>query len=64
MLRKEGCRSLATQTVPEMSTPASQPETQLIDTQVHELLLRQQHIRLLLQSCLMKLTLIHWCIQI
>jgi hypothetical protein len=50
MLCKEGCRSLATQTVPDMSTPASQHETQLTDTQVHELLLRQQHIRVLLQS--------------
>jgi hypothetical protein len=51
MLRKEGCRSPATQTVPEMSTPASQPETRLTDTQVHELLSRQQHIHVLLQSC-------------
>jgi hypothetical protein len=51
MLRKEGRRSLATQTVPEMSTPASQLETQLTDTHVQELLLRQQHIRVLLQSC-------------
>jgi hypothetical protein len=51
MLHKEACRSPATQTVSEMSTPASQLETQLTDTQVHELLLRQQHIRVLLQSC-------------
>jgi hypothetical protein len=34
-----------------MSTPASQHETQLTDTQVRELLLRQQHIHVLLQSC-------------
>jgi hypothetical protein len=34
--------------LPDMSTPASQHETQLRDTQVHELLLRQQHIRVLL----------------
>jgi hypothetical protein len=51
MLHKEGCRSPATQTAPEMSTPALQPDTQLTDTQVHELLLSQQHIRVLLQSC-------------
>jgi hypothetical protein len=51
MLHKEGCKSPATQTVPEMSTPASLPETQLIDTHVHELLLMQQHIRVLLQCC-------------
>jgi hypothetical protein len=51
MIRKEGCTSPATQTVQDMSTPASQHETQLTDTQVHELLLRQQHIRVLLESC-------------
>eukprot|EP00267_Zea_mays_P051524 XP_020404484.1 uncharacterized protein LOC109944204 [Zea mays] len=34
-----------------MSTPASQQDTQLTDTQAHELLLRQQHIRVLLESC-------------
>ena len=39
------------QTVPDMSTPASQQDTQLADTQVHELLLRQHHIRVLLESC-------------
>jgi hypothetical protein len=39
------------QIVPDMSTPASQQDTQLTDTQVHELLLRQQHIRVLLESC-------------
>jgi hypothetical protein len=39
------------QTVPDMSTPASQQDTQLTDTQVHELLLRQHHIRVLLESC-------------
>ena len=38
-------------TVPDMSTPVSQQDTQFTDTQVHELLLRQQHIRVLLQSC-------------
>jgi hypothetical protein len=48
MIRKEGCTCLAPQTVPDMSTPASQQDTQLIETQVHELLLRQQHIRVLL----------------
>jgi hypothetical protein len=41
----------APQTVPDMSTPASQQDTQLTDTRVHELLLRQQHIRVLLESC-------------
>jgi hypothetical protein len=51
MIRKEGCTCPATQTVPDMSTPASQQETRLTDTQVHELLLRQQHIRVLLESC-------------
>jgi hypothetical protein len=51
MLHKEACRSPATRTVSEMSTPASQPLTQLTHTRVHELLLRQQHIRVLLQSC-------------
>jgi hypothetical protein len=51
MIRKEGCTSPATQTIPDMSTLASQHETQLTDTQVHELMLRQQHIRVLLQSC-------------
>jgi hypothetical protein len=34
-----------------MSTPASQQDTQLTDTQVHELLLRQHHIGVLLESC-------------
>lgn len=38
-------------TVPDMSTPVSQQDTQFTDTQVHELLLRQQHIRVLLESC-------------
>jgi hypothetical protein len=47
MLHKEGCTSPATQTIPDMSTPASQHETQLTDTHVHELLLRQQHIRVI-----------------
>jgi hypothetical protein len=47
MLRKEGCTGPDTQTVPDMSTPASQHETQLTDTHVHELLLRQHHIRVL-----------------
>ena len=51
MLHKEACRSPSTQIVPEMSTLASQPETHLTDIEVHELLLRQQHIRVLLQSC-------------
>jgi hypothetical protein len=51
MICKEGCTSPATQTVLDMSTPASHHETQLTDTQVHELLLRQQHIRVLLESC-------------
>ena len=51
MIRKEGCTCLAPQTVPDMSTPASQQDMQLTDTQVHELLLRQQHIRVLLESC-------------
>jgi hypothetical protein len=37
--------------VPDMSTPVSQLDTQFTDTQVHELLLRQQHIRVLLESC-------------
>jgi hypothetical protein len=32
-------------TIPDMSTPVSQQDTQFTDTQVHELLLRQQHIR-------------------
>jgi hypothetical protein len=41
----------APQTVPDMSTPASQQDTQLTDTRVHELLLRQQYIRVLLESC-------------
>ena len=41
----------APQTVPDMSTPASQQDTQLTDMQVHELLLRQQHVRVLLESC-------------
>ena len=41
----------APQTVSDMSTPASQQDTQLTDTQVHELLLRQHHIRVLLESC-------------
>jgi hypothetical protein len=41
----------APQTVSDMSTPASQQDTQLTDTQVHELLLMQQHIRVLLESC-------------
>ena len=34
-----------------MSTPVSQQDTQFTDIQVHELLLRQQHIRVLLESC-------------
>jgi hypothetical protein len=42
---------LTPQNVPDMSTQASQQDTQLTDTQVHELLLRQQHIRVLLESC-------------
>jgi hypothetical protein len=52
MIRKEGRTSPVTQNVPDMSTPAFQQETQLTDTQVHELLLRQQHIHVLLESCL------------
>jgi hypothetical protein len=51
MIRKEGCTCPAPQTVPDMSTPSSQQDTQLIDTHIHELLLRQQHIRVLLESC-------------
>jgi hypothetical protein len=51
MLHTEACRSPGTQPAPKMSTPASQPETQLTDTQVDELLLRQQHIRVGLQIC-------------
>ena len=51
MTRTEGCTCPAPQTVPDMSTPASQQDTQFIDTQVHELLLRQQHIRVLLERC-------------
>jgi hypothetical protein len=51
MIHKEGCTCPAPQTIPDMSTPASQQDTQFIDTQVHELLLRQQHIRVLLESC-------------
>jgi hypothetical protein len=51
MIRKEGCTCPAPQTIPDMSTLASQQDTQLTDTQVHELLLRQQHIRVLLESC-------------
>jgi hypothetical protein len=38
-------------TVLDMSTQASQQDTQLTDSQVHELLLRQHHIRVLLESC-------------
>jgi hypothetical protein len=51
MIRKEGCTCPAPQTIPDMSTLASQQDTQLTDTQVHELLLRQHHIRVLLESC-------------
>jgi hypothetical protein len=51
MIRKEGCTCPAPQSVPDMSTQASQQDTQLTDTHVHELLLRQQHIRVLLESC-------------
>ena len=51
MTRTEGCTCPAPPTVPDMSTPVSQLDTQFTDTQVHELLLRQQHIRVLLESC-------------
>jgi hypothetical protein len=51
MICKEGCTCPGPQTVPDMSTPASQQDTQLTDSQVHELLLRQHHIRVLLESC-------------
>ena len=51
MTRTEGCTCPAPPTVPDMSTPVSQQDTQFTDTQVHELLLRQQHIRVLLESC-------------
>jgi len=51
MTRTEGCTCPPPPTIPDMSTPVSQLDTQFTDTQVHELLLRQQHIRVLLESC-------------